>query len=77
MQLLAWNAWCLIVAGQQVSPDVLLLQASKEVLDLQYSGQTSPLFLHLSYLLLLHGFPLGLNQLQGKIKGVFKFYSKL
>lgn len=54
---------------------MLLLQASKEVLDLEYSGQTSPLFLHYSYLLLLHGFPLGLNQLQGRIKGVFKFYS--
>lgn len=57
---------CLVASGQQVFPDMLLLKASKEVLELEHRSQTFPLCIHLCHLLLLQRLLLGSQQLQNK-----------
>lgn len=56
--------WGLVVSSEQVEPDVLLLQAVEEVLDLEHSAKTPPLRLHLHCLLLFCRLFLGSQQLQ-------------
>lgn len=64
MQLLGWDVGRLVVSGQHVSPDVLLLQAAEEVLDLEHNAQAPPLHLKIRHLLLLGRLLLGSQQLQ-------------
>lgn len=64
VQLLGWKMRRLVLSGQQVSPDVLLLQAGEDMLDLEHHAQAPPLRLHLHHLLLLHHPPLSPQQLQ-------------
>lgn len=67
-QLLLRDAGCLVETGQQVSPNVLLLQAEEEVLHLEDGAQTPPLRRHPFYLLLLCHLLLGSEQLQQQRK---------
>ncbi len=64
MQPLGRDVGRLVVSSQHVSPDVLLLQAVEEVLDLEDNAQTPPLRLKIRHLLLLHRLLLGSQQLQ-------------
>lgn len=53
----------MIAASQQVAPDVFLLQAVKNLLELQDGAQAPPLRLRLGHLLPLHDLLLGSQQL--------------
>lgn len=64
VQLLGCDEGSLVASSQQVSPDVLLLQAVKKVLDLEHGAQALPLCLHLRHLLLLYHLLLGSQQLR-------------
>lgn len=74
VQLLGWNVRRLVVSSQQVSPDVLLLQAGEEVLDLEHHAQPPPLSLHLRHLLPLHRLLLGPQQLQDYSRSIINLF---